>query len=114
MTEGAQQSCVPLSRGSISRLLTWPLIAAVYLYRFTLSPLLGGQCRFQPTCSQYALDALRQRGPLTGTWLTIRRLARCHPLCKGGFDPVPPPPSGDSDQAQPPHQKKCANTNPAH
>lgn len=92
----------PSPRHTLSRLLTWPLIAGVYAYRVTLAPLMGGQCRFQPTCSQYALDALRQRGPFVGSWLTLRRLARCHPLCKGGYDPVP----GGADAADTGQRRK--------
>lgn len=93
MNARGQQSDVPRSSTSvISRVLTWPLIGGIYLYRFTLAPLIGGQCRFTPTCSQYALDALRLRGPFVGSWLTLRRLARCHPFCQGGYDPVPHPP----------------------
>ena len=68
---------------------TWPFLAAIYLYRFTLGPVMGGQCRFMPTCSQYALDAYRAHGPVRGSWLTLRRLARCHPLGGQGYDPVP-------------------------
>jgi putative membrane protein insertion efficiency factor len=71
--------------------MTLPFIAAIYAYRITLGPLLGGQCRFYPTCSQYGLDAYHDHGPLRGTWLTLRRIARCHPLSRGGFDPAPPP-----------------------
>ncbi|GDX97921.1 hypothetical protein LBMAG48_03250 [Phycisphaerae bacterium] len=71
------------------RVLAWPLIALVKLYQFTLSPIMGRQCRFYPTCSWYALEALRTHGPLRGTWLTIKRLARCHPFHQGGYDPVP-------------------------
>ena len=67
-----------------------PFIAAIRLYQATLSPLLGGYCRFTPTCSQYALEAYRTHGPLRGTWLTLRRLLRCHPLGGHGYDPVPP------------------------
>lgn len=100
------------TRHTLSRLLAWPLIAGVYAYRFTLAPLIGGQCRFHPTCSQYALDALHQCGPLLGSWLTIRRLARCHPFCKGGYDPVPPNPK--SRTLNPDSRQKCANTNPVH
>lgn len=73
----------------LSRAATWPFLALIYAYRITLSPLLGGQCRFHPTCSQYALDAYRDHGPVRGTFLTLRRLARCHPFAKGGFDPAP-------------------------
>jgi putative membrane protein insertion efficiency factor len=65
------------------------LIALVRAYRFLLSPWVGDACRFQPTCSQYALDALAEHGALKGTWLTARRLGRCHPFHPGGHDPVP-------------------------
>ena len=70
----------------------WPrqfLIGAVRLYRFALSPWLGSSCRFEPTCSAYALDALKAHGAVVGTVLTVGRVARCHPWCTGGFDPVP-------------------------
>jgi uncharacterized protein len=69
------------------------LIALVRGYRFLLSPWLGRQCRFEPTCSAYALEALETHGALRGSWLTTARLARCHPFCDGGHDPVPPPPT---------------------
>ena len=65
------------------------LIALVRAYRYLLSPWVGDACRFQPTCSQYALDALAEHGALKGTWLTVRRLGRCHPFHPGGLDPVP-------------------------
>jgi len=58
-------------------------------YRFALSPWLGSACRFTPTCSAYALDALEQHGPWAGSYLAGRRLLRCHPWCDGGHDPVP-------------------------
>ncbi|MDB6454672.1 membrane protein insertion efficiency factor YidD [Falsirhodobacter sp. 20TX0035] len=61
----------------------------VRAYRLLLSPWVGHACRFQPTCSVYALEALEKRGALVGTWLTLRRLARCHPLGGSGYDPVP-------------------------
>ena len=70
----------------------WPrdiLIGAVRVYRFALSPWLGSSCRFEPTCSAYALDALKAHGAVAGSALTVARLARCHPFCAGGFDPVP-------------------------
>ena len=66
------------------------LIAGVRGYRFFLSPWLGSACRFEPTCSAYALDALQRHGAAAGTWLTLGRLLRCHPWCAGGHDPVPP------------------------
>lgn len=65
-------------------------VALIRLYQVTLGPLLGGRCRFTPTCSQYAVEALRERGLLAGSWLAARRLARCHPFGGYGFDPVPP------------------------
>ena len=68
-----------------------PFIAAIRLYQVTLRPFLGGQCRYHPTCSDYGLDAYRQHGPIRGTLLTAKRILRCHPFVKGGYDPVPPP-----------------------
>jgi hypothetical protein len=65
------------------------LIGLVKGYRLFLSPWLGSSCRFEPTCSLYALDALRQHGSLAGSYLTVHRLLRCHPWCDGGHDPVP-------------------------
>ena len=68
------------------RVLAWPVRA----YRFLLSPWLGSACRFEPTCSRYALDALDQHGAARGSYLAARRVLRCHPWCDGGLDPVPP------------------------
>ncbi|MEM7229285.1 MAG: membrane protein insertion efficiency factor YidD [Planctomycetota bacterium] len=65
------------------------LIGVVRLYQRTLSPLIGQQCRFQPTCSNYAIESLRAHGAWRGTRLTIRRLLRCHPWGGSGFDPPP-------------------------
>jgi uncharacterized protein len=63
----------------------------IRLYQWTVSPLLGPRCRFYPSCSHYALEALLRFGVLEGGWLAVKRLARCHPWHPGGFDPVPPP-----------------------
>lgn len=63
----------------------------IRLYRLILSPLVGQVCRFHPSCSSYALGALHAHGPLKGSWLTVKRLARCQPFNPGGLDPVPPP-----------------------
>jgi putative membrane protein insertion efficiency factor len=65
------------------------LLAVVRGYRFFLSPWLGSACRFEPTCSAYALQALQSHGAAVGSYLTVSRLARCHPWCAGGVDPVP-------------------------
>jgi len=68
------------------------LIAVVLAYRFALRPWLGNACRFEPTCSEYALQALRRHGALAGSALAGARLLRCHPWCQGGHDPVPQQP----------------------
>ena len=65
------------------------LLGLVRAYRLLLSPWLGSACRFEPTCSAYALQALEQHGAWSGSVLTVSRLARCHPFCAGGHDPVP-------------------------
>lgn len=67
------------------------LILALRGYRRWLSPLLAPRCRFAPSCSAYAVEALTRHGALRGSWLAVRRLARCHPFTRGGFDPVPGP-----------------------
>lgn len=68
------------------------LIAVIQLYRWCLSPLLGSNCRYYPTCSCYAQESIARHGALRGTWLAVRRLLRCHPWHDGGFDPVPDAP----------------------
>lgn len=65
------------------------LLGALTAYRYLLSPLLGANCRFYPSCSAYASEAIARHGALRGTWLALRRLARCHPWHPGGYDPVP-------------------------
>ncbi|MBQ8831587.1 MAG: membrane protein insertion efficiency factor YidD [Oscillospiraceae bacterium] len=65
------------------------LIALVKFYRKHISPSRPPSCRFSPTCSAYALEALEKYGAAKGTWLTLKRLSKCHPFHKGGYDPVP-------------------------
>jgi putative membrane protein insertion efficiency factor len=65
-------------------------VIAVRAYQLLLSPFAGGACRFHPSCSHYAIDALQTHGVLRGLWLAARRVSRCHPLGSAGFDPVPP------------------------
>ena len=65
-------------------------IGLIRAYQATLGPLFGGQCRFHPTCSAYGIEAMREWGPWRGAWMTLRRIARCHPFNRGGIDPVPP------------------------
>ncbi len=74
---------------ALGRLLAWPLLGLVALYRIAISPWLGANCRFEPSCSEYAMEALRVHGAFRGTWLTIRRIGRCHPWGGSGYDPVP-------------------------
>jgi putative membrane protein insertion efficiency factor len=69
--------------------MRWSLITLVRIYQAGLSPLLPPSCRYYPTCSAYAIEALEKHGALHGGWLAIRRIARCHPFRTGGFDPVP-------------------------
>ena len=76
----------------MNRLAARILIALVRAYRLLLSPWLGNACRFEPTCSAYALEALDRHGAAAGSALTIGRIARCQPWCRGGHDPVPAQP----------------------
>lgn len=75
----------------IERALAAVMIGVVRVYQWTLSPLFPGSCRYSPTCSAYAVEAVTRHGPVRGAWLTLRRLGRCHPLGGSGWDPVPEP-----------------------
>ncbi len=75
--------------GVVGRLIARPLVGLVKFYRYAISPLLGANCRFEPTCANYAIEALETHGALRGGWLALRRLARCHPWGGSGYDPVP-------------------------
>lgn len=85
-------------RKSLATLLAWPLLAVVGFYRLAVSPWLGVNCRYQPSCSQYAMDALRLHGAVQGSWLAAKRIGRCHPWGGSGFDPVP---EGTKDPVEP-------------
>jgi putative membrane protein insertion efficiency factor len=65
-------------------------LVAVRAYQLVLSPLTGGACRFEPSCSRYALEAIERHGAARGLWLALRRVGRCHPFARPGIDPVPP------------------------
>lgn len=74
----------------LTRGLSWALVAPILAYRAVISPLVGERCRFYPSCSAYALTAIRTHGPWRGGFLALRRVARCHPWHPGGVDLVPP------------------------
>ena len=79
------------------------LIALIRVYQYTLSPLLGQRCKYYPSCSNYAIGALREHGPLKGLGLSAWRLLRCNPFSHGGFDPVPPRRAVATDHLCPNH-----------
>ena len=65
------------------------ILLLIRAYQYAISPLLGSHCRFYPTCSSYAQDAIKEYGVIKGSWLAMRRISKCHPWHEGGFDPVP-------------------------
>lgn len=73
----------------IKSTLNAPFILLIRIYQYTLSPFIGRQCRFTPTCSNYSIEAFRKHGPIKGIYLTIKRITRCHPWGGHGYDPVP-------------------------
>lgn len=73
----------------LKKVAVFPLVLLVKFYQVCISPLKGPSCRFTPTCSQYALEALRKYGPFKGSYLAVRRILRCHPWGGSGYDPVP-------------------------
>ncbi len=75
--------------GCVSTVLAWPFVQLVRFYRYAISPLLGLNCRFDPSCSNYAIEALQTHGVFRGGWLALRRIGRCHPWGGSGYDPVP-------------------------
>ena len=72
-----------------NKLCEYLFIGLIRFYQIFLSPLFPPSCRFYPSCSNYALEAVRRHGPFKGFFLTVKRILRCHPYCKGGYDPVP-------------------------
>jgi uncharacterized protein len=76
------------------------LIGLLKVWRLTISPLYGNVCRYYPSCSAYALRAVEFHGAVKGSWLTVRRLLRCHPWSPGGYDPVPDTPEWHAEQAE--------------
>ncbi|MGH9860426.1 MAG: membrane protein insertion efficiency factor YidD [Candidatus Acidiferrales bacterium] len=80
--------------------MTQALLLFVRVYQAALSPLLGGACRFHPSCSQYAIEAIERHGAARGAWLALRRLLRCRPFAAGGYDPVPDEFSAHAEDSQ--------------
>ena len=81
-------------------------ILFVKLYQYLISPLLGNNCRYYPSCSAYMIEAIERFGVVKGTWLGLKRLGRCHPLCEGGIDPVPEKSSENCQSCSDKHSSK--------
>ncbi|MCK4573624.1 MAG: membrane protein insertion efficiency factor YidD [candidate division Zixibacteria bacterium] len=88
MLKSADYSGASTIKPERTPLWAWPLIFAIYAYRYTFSPIIGNSCRFYPTCSHYAEDALHKHGAWHGSIMAAKRLLRCHPWHGGGYDPV--------------------------
>ena len=73
----------------INDLIRYPVIFCLKMYKYCISPVLPGACRFTPTCSNYSIEAIERHGILKGLFLSVKRVLRCNPLCRGGYDPVP-------------------------
>ena len=73
----------------LNKIVTFPLILLIRGYQFIISPMLGSNCRFMPTCSEYATESLKEYGLIKGTFLTIKRIGKCHPWGDHGYDPIP-------------------------
>ena len=73
----------------LNKIVIYPLILLIRVYQLIVSPMLGSNCRFMPTCSEYALESLKAYGLIKGTYLTIKRIGKCHPLGGQGYDPIP-------------------------
>ena len=93
--------------------MTALLVLLVRLYQWTLRPLIGAQCRFAPSCSEYAVEALRVHGPARGCVLALRRILRCNPWHAGGWDPVPPDAAATPIPTTPRRRTAPATTPPA-
>lgn len=101
-----------MTRGSVSRIASSALLGTIATYRLVVSPWLPARCRFEPSCSAYASEAIRRHGPAQGSRLAATRLVRCHPWHAGGYDPVPPPKKDATPAAVPtdsgPAASRCA------
>ncbi|MBN8665268.1 MAG: membrane protein insertion efficiency factor YidD [Chitinophagales bacterium] len=73
----------------LKKILSWPFLLLIRFYQYVISPMIGPKCRYTPTCSAYAHEAITKHGPLKGLWLAIKRISKCHPWGGHGYDPVP-------------------------
>lgn len=73
----------------MKKIFSYLLLLPIYFYRYSISPLLPPACRYTPTCSEYAIEAIKKHGPVKGFWLALKRFMRCHPWGGHGYDPVP-------------------------
>ncbi|MFN3793576.1 MAG: membrane protein insertion efficiency factor YidD [Chitinophagaceae bacterium] len=73
----------------LKKILSWPFLLLIRFYQYVISPMIGPKCRYTPTCSAYAYEAITKHGPLKGLWLAIKRISKCHPWGGHGYDPVP-------------------------
>jgi putative membrane protein insertion efficiency factor len=94
MGSADSQNSTQISRVNTSARL---IIIVIRGYQLLLSPFLASRCRFYPSCSHYGVEAISQHGALRGSWMTLKRLLRCHPFASGGFDPVPAPKTANHD-----------------
>jgi putative membrane protein insertion efficiency factor len=121
-TDQVQRPDQPKQGGTSAarRLALAPLVLLIRVYQVLISPLIGPRCRFLPTCSDYALEALHRHGPVRGGWLALRRIGRCHPWGDSGYDPVPPaagcgchaPPSQGPGTGHAPDQEQARPDSP--
>jgi putative membrane protein insertion efficiency factor len=73
----------------LKKILAFPFLLIIYIYKYAVSPLTPASCRHYPSCSSYSIEALRRHGPMRGGWMSVKRIASCHPWGSGGIDPVP-------------------------
>jgi putative membrane protein insertion efficiency factor len=92
-------------RGILASFIAGALVGLIRVYQVAISPILGPRCRFYPSCSHYAIDAIRLHGGARGGWLAVRRIVRCHPLNPGGYDPVP----ASTTKARSDHGPSCGH-----
>jgi uncharacterized protein len=112
MSDQAPSTVTVNARPRVSRLVSAPFVFAIRLYQRFISPLTPPACRYYPSCSEYAVVAIQRHGLLRGSWLSVRRIGRCHPWARGGVDHVPPARSDRAAAAEAPPPMTPTNTAP--